>query len=116
MRCRTSLAVGVRDVLNGSGGSGGTSPPMVDAGTTPRYFSSLTEALAGTVVPGSDPSPVILWTEVSTSNNPGTFSDSSSPTSNYTFGAATFFATLQLSANPSDGPAVTDTVSIQLEA
>lgn len=88
-------------------------PPSVDAGANILDALKLVpRALAGVVTPGSDPSPTILWDiQVDAFTPPGgsSFLDDSDPTTDFTPGGSQS-GVLRLTATPSDGPPVSDTM------
>jgi hypothetical protein len=88
--------------------------PIVDAGADQHVSIVLVTTLDGSVVVGSDLSPVILWTIVSSPfGGGGSFADDSSLTSQFT-GVFAGAYVLALTATPDDGPPVVDTVNISL--
>lgn len=112
MRTRFAIGgLGIKDVSAvASTGGGAYSPPIVDAGADTEFYS-LTGTLAGSVTPGSDLNPTILWTVVDNGAGSVTFADDSSPTTNITRVSGNFI-TLKLTATPNDGPAVSDTTVV----
>lgn len=86
--------------------------PTVDAGANILDgIKGVARALSGSVTPGSDPNPTILWTiDVDGFNPPGgSFLDDSDPTTDFTPNGVGG-SLLKLEADPSDGPAVSDTM------
>ena len=88
-------------------------PPSVVAGGPYSGTVSTPIQLAATVTPGTDASPVLLWTIVS--GGTGTFSDSSIEDPTFTPDARGIYV-LQLSADPAVGVPVTDTANLTSEA
>lgn len=93
-------------------------PPVVDAGANILDGIKLAaRTLDGSVTPGSDPSPTILWTiDVDGFTPPGgSFLDDSDPTTDFTPNG-TGGSLLKLTATPSDGPPVEDTMVFAVPA
>jgi hypothetical protein len=87
--------------------------PIVDAGPD-DVSANLFYDLAGSVTPGTDLNPVILWGVFSSpSGAGGSFDDPSSPTATFT-GVFAGAYILVLVATPNDGPAVGNTVNLDL--
>ena len=88
--------------------------PTVDAGGPyPSATINLPQQLAATVTPGTDPTPTLLWTEVTSLG--GTFSNTAIEDPTFT-PSATGAYTLQLSADPTIGGPVVDTASLTSNA
>lgn len=86
-------------------------PPTVDAGGPYNGDVDTAIALNATVTPGSDPTPVLLWTIFSGPGG-GVFSNDAIEDPTFTPDTVGSYV-LQLSADPSDGPAVTDTANLE---
>jgi hypothetical protein len=87
--------------------------PTVDAGGPYTGAISTPIQLSGTVTPGTDPTPALLWTIVS--GGTGTFNNENAESPTFTPDAAGPYV-LQLSADPNDGEPVVDTANLTSEA
>ncbi len=92
------------------GVAGGT-PPTVDAGGPYNGDVDVATALNATVTPGTDPTPVLLWTIFSGPGG-GVFSNDAIEDPTFTPDTVGSYV-LQLSADPSDGPPVLDTATFE---
>jgi hypothetical protein len=87
--------------------------PIVDAG--PNFNqASFTINLDGTVTPGTDPAPTILWTFFSEFASGGTFNDATLVDPIFTADDVDVY-TFILTVTPNDGPPVADTMIADLE-
>lgn len=89
-------------------------PPTVDAGGPYNGDVDTAIALNATVTPGTDPTPVLLWTIFSGPGG-GVFSNDAIEDPTFTPDTVGSYV-LQLSADPSDGPAVLDTANLESDA
>jgi hypothetical protein len=96
--------------INGVAVAAGPVAPTVDAGGPYSGTESTPIQLDGTVTPGTDPTPVILWTIVS--GGTGTFLPSASTVDATFTPDAVGPYVLRLSADPNDGTAVTDDANL----
>lgn len=87
--------------------------PTVDAGGPYAGDVSVPIALNGTVTPGSDPAPTLLWTI--DSGGTGTFSDDTIEDPTFTADVIGAYV-LRLTVTPSDGPDVFDTAALTTAA
>jgi hypothetical protein len=86
-------------------------PPTVDAGGPYNGDVNTATALNATVTPGTDPTPVLLWT-IDSGPGGGVFSNDAIEDPTFTPDTVGSYV-LKLSADPSDGPAVTDTAPFE---
>ena len=86
-------------------------PPVVDAGGPYNGDVSTAIPLDATVTPGSDPTPVLLWT-IDSGPGGGVFSSDSIEDPTFTPDTVGSYV-LRLTATPSDGPAVFDTANLE---
>lgn len=89
-------------------------PPTVDAGGPYNGDVDTAIALDATVTPGTDPTPVLLWTIFSGPGG-GVFSNDAIEDPTFTPDTVGSYV-LQLSADPSDGPPVLDTANLESDA
>lgn len=87
--------------------------PTVDAGGPYSGDVSVPIALNGTVTPGTDPAPTLLWTI--DSGGTGTFSDDTAEDPTFTADGIGAYV-LRLTVTPSDGPDVFDTAALTTAA
>lgn len=86
---------------------------VVDAGED-DYPSGLTFSLDGTVTPGTDPTPSLLWTYTEEFGETGAFADATIVDPTFTADGIGNF-TFTLTATPSDASPVADSVLMIIE-
>lgn len=91
-------------------------PPTVDAGGPYAGTVDTPIQLDATVIPGTDPSPVILWTIEAGSPGTGTFTPNASTVDAIFTPDTVGIYTLKLSADPDDDIPTTDSTSLDSQA
>jgi hypothetical protein len=86
--------------------------PIVDAGAD-FFAPDITFDLDGSLTPGTDPAPTILWAVVSGVND-GSFNDPTLLAPTFTWIDGEPFVVFSLTATPNDGPPVVDTVTVTI--